>query len=418
MKPPLLLTGYDDNYRALGEITTPSKVAYAQRWGMDFERIPEEAYRGSPFHPSWHKVAAIREHLVDRPYVFWMDADTVVTNMDHERAIPDGVSFIGSQDWCAAPGEAPENAPYFSCGNFIAVNTPQAFDILGRVAALSHYGKRQHCCWEQDAFVHVFRSNPEYRKLAEVWPSTWFNAVDLFTSAPHTPIAPSPWTPGDTLVHLTSLENQLLWAKYYAGHELSLQDIETLTTFIPEWWESGACMDRRHILWLARVVRQYRCDVVEVGSHTGASASGILHGLCHGAQAHFVDPTITDGLRKVTSPVSERAHLHAMRGVDFLKDSRAGIVFLDGAHDLRSVAEELDVLLANDHTGIIAAHDTRSSEMGLPMCEGPAYLRERLTALGWTITEDHKDRPCERTARGLLFAINPKADTYPIPPCP
>ena len=297
-------------------------------------------------------------------------------------------------------------------------NTSVGADIIDKVAALSHYGKRQHCCWEQDAFVHVFRSNPEYRKLAEVRDRTRFNAVDLFTSAPHTPIAPSPWTPGDTLVHLTSLDNQLLWAKYYAGQELSLRDIETLTTFIPEWWESGACMDRRHILWLARVVRQNCGDVVEVGSHTGASASGILHVLCHGAQAHFVDPTITDGLRKVTSPVSERAHLHAMRGVDFLKDSRAGIVFLDGAHDLRSVAEELDVLLANDRVQIIAAHDTRSSEMGLPMCEGPAYLRERLTELGWRITEDHKDRPDERTARGMLFAVHPASQIAPIPPCP
>ena len=158
--------------------------------------------------------------------------------------------------------------------------------------------------------------------------------------------------------------------------------------------------------------------MIEVGSHTGASASGILHGLCHGAQAHFVDPTITDGLRKVTAPAGDRAHLHAMRGVDFLKQSRARIVFLDGAHDLRSVTEELDVLLANDHTGIIAAHDTRSSEMGLPMCEGPAYLRERLTELGWRITEDHKDRPGERTARGMLFAVRPALQIAPIPPCP
>lgn len=54
-------------------------------------------------------------------------------------------------------------------------------------------------------------------------------------------------------------------------------DILDLTPWIPDWHDQGACMDRRHILWLRDLLMQTGVQrTLEIGVHTGASASAFI----------------------------------------------------------------------------------------------------------------------------------------------
>ena len=120
----LILTGYDDNIKELGEATDVSKRAYAELHGYDFHVKRDYI---TETHPSWQKIQAVRDRLRDYDAVVWFDSDTVITNPDIkiEDIISDRL-FTVSHDWCAPPNEPHEDSQWISCGNFIVRNHPDA----------------------------------------------------------------------------------------------------------------------------------------------------------------------------------------------------------------------------------------------------------------------------------------------------
>lgn len=181
---------------------------------------------------------------------------------------------------------------------------------------------------------------------------------------------------------------------------MTLAEVITTTPYVPAWHETGTCMDRRHILCLHDVlVLTGMQRTLEIGTHTGASASAfIAAGI---PDAHFCDPTT---YQQALNVIGGRGTVHARKGCDVLADQPPfDMVLVDGAHDLVSVCEELMVLLKKP-PAIIMAHDVSSTKAGFILCEGAAYLVDALKEDGWTCIIDDKYREGEMTHRGLLMA--------------
>ena len=68
---------YEGDHRP-GALTNPSKAAYCQRWGHEFECAEGTLDASRP--PAWSKVLHIRRLLDVHDWVFWLDADALVTN--------------------------------------------------------------------------------------------------------------------------------------------------------------------------------------------------------------------------------------------------------------------------------------------------------------------------------------------------
>ena len=184
-----------------------------------------------------------------------------------------------------------------------------------------------------------------------------------------------------------------------------LTDIIDRTPWIPSWHDSGACMDRRHILWLRYLLMQTGVErTLEIGVHTGASASAFIAAKV--PDAHFADIGITLEARKV---IGEHGTLHQRKGCDIIYDMPPfDLVLVDGNHDLDSVTEEIEAL-EEKTPRIIVAHDITSTDAGYPYCEGAAYLHKHLLYSGWLITTDTEDRVGEATKRGMLVATRDPA---------
>jgi len=206
----LVLTGYDDNMKELGDICLPSKRAYAERHGYAFECVRDYP---KDVHPSWHKLQLLKERIDKYEAILWLDGDSIVTNPKHPLRL--GAEYevlLASADWCSdTDGE--DEMP--SMGNFILYNNgPEAQRWLDMAMAQTHFRNRP--MWEQDAVQKCMREDEWFRSKVTVLPRRMLNAVHP-TCRPHGTPPGAPWQPGDFLIHLTGVENRIELAKEFAA---------------------------------------------------------------------------------------------------------------------------------------------------------------------------------------------------------
>ena len=177
---------------------------------------------------------------------------------------------------------------------------------------------------------------------------------------------------------------------------MTLQEVIAASPYIPSWHETGACMDRRHIMLLREVIQRTGVRrTLEIGVHSGASSTAFA-GV---PDAHHADITSRDDARSMMPGT-----FHHRKGADVLRDEAPfDLVLVDGNHGMEAVQEELEVLMAKPPR-IIVAHDINSSAVGFPHCEGAHLLWQHLQADLWWCIVDAADRPGEMTKRGLLVA--------------
>jgi hypothetical protein len=214
----LVLSGYDDAMAPIGDRCTPTHKAYAERHGYAHEVVREYL---ATSHPSHQKIRLLKERIDKFDAILWLDADTVVTNMDamavHEhRESLDLGPFLKhvmdiSIDWCAPPEDddfGASRTTYVSCGNFILWNTPDTARFIAEWEAASlPYATRNLCCWEQDGLRAAMAASKWFNDRVYRWPRRKFNAVHPTCVNRNFPNgAPKPWEPGDFLLHLTNVD--------------------------------------------------------------------------------------------------------------------------------------------------------------------------------------------------------------------
>jgi hypothetical protein len=204
----LILSGYDDAMKEVGDRCTATHRKYAERHGYDCEVVRH--YRPDT-HPSHQKIRLIQERIDRYDRIMWLDADSVVMNMGHPwPEMPMDRLMTISIDWCAPDEDdiTPWNSTYVSCGNFIIANTPDTHRFLNKWAEHSErYAKRQVCCWEQDGLRAAMKADLWFDLRVQRIHRRCLNAVHPTCVNRNFPDrAPKPYEPGDFLLHLTNVD--------------------------------------------------------------------------------------------------------------------------------------------------------------------------------------------------------------------
>lgn len=180
----LLLTGYNDQFAPLGDLTAPRMLAYAGKHGYDFKCF---RHPGKAIEATWHKVQATLDGLLHYERVLWIDADMLITNFTIKHDYESGLHV--SQDW----GKDAISAEHFSAGAYVICQ--DAADIFSEVLAMED-DLIAKGIWEQQPIRDQYDA---YRRKMTIHPRRTFNAI-------HPEIHPDvvdPWQPGDWACHFT-----------------------------------------------------------------------------------------------------------------------------------------------------------------------------------------------------------------------
>lgn len=182
----LVLTGYDDAMRDLGDLTAPLMEAYAIRHGFGFRCFRDFPEREPPY---WRKIPKIIQAF-DEGYlrVIWLDADQLVTN---PAWVPpdEWQGFHASQDW----GRDATRPEHFSmCGILAGRDALWLFEGIE--------SKKAQCI--NGPFPEQTPAREYYQDgVMTIHPRRVFNAVPIEV---HETVV-DPWQPGDFCAHLTMI---------------------------------------------------------------------------------------------------------------------------------------------------------------------------------------------------------------------
>jgi len=125
--------------------------------------------------PSWSKILFAKRHLPSCDWLFWTDADSIITNFDTrlETFIDENYNFIITKDINGMNG-----------GHWFIKNTPWSYEFLDDVWAQE--SRIDHVWWEQQAIMDVY---DKYKEKIKIVPNKLFNAY------------PDSWEEGDFLIH-------------------------------------------------------------------------------------------------------------------------------------------------------------------------------------------------------------------------
>lgn len=186
----ILLTGYDERMRPIGELTAPRMLDYANRHGMDFHCTRQFNDLVTAY---WQKVDdVLRSFRNGYERVIWLDADQVITNFDF---VPPGErGFHASLDW----GVDAADGDLSMCGFTVGKSGRYLFEWID-----SHKAEFVDKPFpEQTPMRQLYRDEQWAKAVMVIHPRRTFNAVPAQI---HESVV-DPWQPGDWCAHLTMVE--------------------------------------------------------------------------------------------------------------------------------------------------------------------------------------------------------------------
>lgn len=167
-----LVMGYTlDNpkYAVAGAVSKEINLEYCKSKGYA-ARIYTSGF-ATDRHPSWSKILFVRDSLKYHSWVFWIDADAVVTNpsVGLEQFVDDRYMLVvGKQNWKLPPWNS------INFGVFLARSSPEMEGFFDKV--WSDIGREGRVGWEQDG-VRRFMCEEEYKPKVNVVCRRNFNSV-------------------------------------------------------------------------------------------------------------------------------------------------------------------------------------------------------------------------------------------------
>lgn len=203
----LILSGYDDAMKEVGDRCTATHKRYAERHGYAHE-VVREYLPGS--HPSYAKIRLLKERIDRYDAIAWLDADSVVMNMDVtiESLVSHDHILTISADWCCPIGTEENGLDELigvSCGNFILRNCEGVHTFLDKWDAPRRWMTRQ--MWEQSQLREVMQADQWVNAQVKRLPRWAMNSVDATCCNRAFPNgAPFPYKDGDFIYHLTNVD--------------------------------------------------------------------------------------------------------------------------------------------------------------------------------------------------------------------
>jgi len=220
----LILTGYDTNesYKEIGLISAQNKYEYAMKNNYSF--LCFRSYEGYDRPASWFKVPLILSLLENYDWIFWTDADSLITNFNKKIEDIIETNYERKKTLFLSPVALPTevNLPelkeqnyiitqdnYSPCmGEFIIRNcewSKNFFLEMNKQIQFANDG-----IWENRAQDYLMFHNPEILKYCKFIPKKEMNA--FYKTAKEEPLD---WTEGDFVCHLpaTSQDRRVRYMK-------------------------------------------------------------------------------------------------------------------------------------------------------------------------------------------------------------
>ena len=213
MKRICVITAYTltPDWKELGDFTASTLKEYANRYGYDC-RVFTDGFDVSR-HPSWSKVLFVKDVLPEYEWIWWLDADAVITNYRIDIG-----KFVESEKDILACKDAAECE--FNMGSFFIRNCPFSFWLLDEIWSRTTWSNKPF--WEQSALLDIFREGKVGDRLA-IFDTREFNALcDWYAErCGKLPLEELQWHVGDFVAHC---------AGYYMPHRIEiLKQVERLT---------------------------------------------------------------------------------------------------------------------------------------------------------------------------------------------
>eukprot|EP00252_Welwitschia_mirabilis_P023455 TRINITY_DN6624_c0_g2_i1.p1 TRINITY_DN6624_c0_g2~~TRINITY_DN6624_c0_g2_i1.p1 ORF type:complete len:357 (-),score=21.12 TRINITY_DN6624_c0_g2_i1:161-1231(-) len=227
------------SFQGLMKLVEPNKKSYARTHGYDFIDASDILDKRRP--PSWSKILAVRTHLSRYDWVFWNDADSLVTNPN--IALEDVLhSIIGDMEWNDMPDFiVTEDVTGVNAGMFFFRNSKWSKRFLdlwwNQTDFIRPFG---HCkSGDNDALKHLIKTMPANENKQHVripkmqcafnsnlWSPSWKSSHRLMT------LTKSVWrgvyAKGDFMIHLAGLNDKKKWVRKI------LRDLEEERTVFSE----------------------------------------------------------------------------------------------------------------------------------------------------------------------------------------
>jgi hypothetical protein len=204
----LVYTGFNDDrgYKETGLISAPNKALYAYKHGYDF--LCKRNYDGYERPISWFKIKHILELLPKYDYIFWSDADAIITN--YQIKIEDIITSQVERPLQVniSPGPVPilvdlpkmEEQNYFIAydnyspcmGHFIIKNCEWSIKFFEEIYAQTQF--MNDPIWDNRGQGHLFHKFPDYMSKVKFLPKHMINSM-----------MPD-WKDGDFLIHFPATE--------------------------------------------------------------------------------------------------------------------------------------------------------------------------------------------------------------------
>lgn len=212
------------SFEGLADLVTPNKLSYAKRHGYDFIDASNLLDKSRP--PSWSKILAVRTHLPQYDWVFWNDADSLVTNPT--IALDDVInSIVGSTNFDEMPDFiVTEDVTGINAGMFFFRNSSWSIQFLdlwwNQTSFVRPFGQRKS--GDNDALKFLIKSmRPDDRRRhvripemqcvfnSNPWLPSWKSGHRLMTLTKT--VWQGVYSKGDFMVHLAGLNDKKKWIK-------------------------------------------------------------------------------------------------------------------------------------------------------------------------------------------------------------
>jgi hypothetical protein len=202
---PLILSGWTgDEWLPVADVTFPLMQRYAKRHGMDFSWADLKG----PRPPSWQKIIALRQAILDRPAVVWIDADVVIEDGTHSILdhVPDDAAH-GLVEHLTDDGTVP------NCG--VWVLRPAMLDAITHAWDCNRH--ITHCWWEQAVILELMGYQVQGHTARLDVPTTLYHATAWLGAEWNDQPADRKRSPHVRFRHVTQYSNRLEAVRDFAS---------------------------------------------------------------------------------------------------------------------------------------------------------------------------------------------------------
>ena len=173
---PVICTMATGRHRELMAESAPTMLAYARRHGWSVVLTSEELEPARP--ASWSKVKLIQELMPSYDFVFWVDADAIIVDLERDLLAEVGDD---ADAWFARHPQAhDEDAAVLNAGVFLVRSSPFAEDLLQAMWDAEQFV--DHNWWENAALLDLlgYSLDAPYAKVRD---SDWESRIGLLDLA-------------------------------------------------------------------------------------------------------------------------------------------------------------------------------------------------------------------------------------------